>query len=76
MVATPLPATGTHMPHGITQCYLPLGKGVIPAFTLAKLVLDSLSYFTDDNKTCRIKFDSSKPVFFFSVKEGHGASKL
>jgi len=33
--------TGTHMPYGITQCYLPPGKGDIPAFTPAKLVLDS-----------------------------------
>jgi len=24
-------ATGTHMPHGITQCYLPPGRGDIPA---------------------------------------------
>ena len=23
-------ATGTHMPHGITQCYLPPGRGDIP----------------------------------------------
>ena len=28
-VATPL--RGTHMPHGITQCYLPPGRGDIPA---------------------------------------------
>ena len=26
-------ATGTHMPHGITQCYLPPGRGDIPALT-------------------------------------------
>ena len=25
-------ATGTHMPHGITQCHLPPGRGDIPAF--------------------------------------------
>jgi len=25
--------TGTHMPHGITQCYLPPGRGDIPALT-------------------------------------------
>ena len=29
-------ATGTHMPHGITQCYLPPGRGDIPAFTPAE----------------------------------------
>ena len=29
-------ATGTHMPHGITQCYLPLGRGDIPALTPAE----------------------------------------
>ena len=29
-------ATGTHMPHGITQCYLPPGRGDIPAFTSAE----------------------------------------
>jgi len=26
-------ATGTHTPHGITQCYLPPGRGDIPALT-------------------------------------------
>ena len=29
-------ATGTHMPHGITQCYLPPGRGDIPALTPAE----------------------------------------
>ena len=29
-------ATGTHMPYGITQCYLPPGRGDIPALTSAK----------------------------------------
>ena len=29
-------ATGTHMPFGITQCYLPPGRGDIPAFTPAE----------------------------------------
>jgi len=29
-------ATGTHVPYGITQCYLPPGRGDIPAFTPAK----------------------------------------
>jgi len=33
-------ATGTHMLYGITQCYLPPGRGDIPTFTPAKLVLD------------------------------------
>ena len=28
-----LTATGTHMPYGITQCYLPSGRGDIPAVT-------------------------------------------
>jgi len=27
--------TGTHVPYGITQCYLPPGRGDIPAFTPA-----------------------------------------
>ena len=27
---------GTHMPYGITQCYLPPGRGDIPAFTPAE----------------------------------------
>jgi len=27
--------TGTHAPYGITQCYLPPGRGDIPAFTPA-----------------------------------------
>jgi len=31
---------GTHMPYGITQCYLPPGGGDIPTFTPANLVLD------------------------------------
>ena len=29
-------ATGTHMPHGITQCYLPPDRGDIPALTPAE----------------------------------------
>ena len=29
-------ATGTRMPHGITQCYLPPGRGDIPALTPAE----------------------------------------
>ena len=32
-VATCHTATGTHMPHWITQCYLPPGRGDIPALT-------------------------------------------
>jgi len=28
--------TGTHMPNGITQCYLPPDRGDIPAFTPAE----------------------------------------
>jgi len=28
-------ATETHVPYGITQCYLPPGRGHIPAFTPA-----------------------------------------
>ena len=35
-VATPLSAMGTHMPYGITQCYLPPGRGDIPALTPAE----------------------------------------
>jgi len=30
-------ATGTHMPHGITQCYLPPGRSDIPALTPAEV---------------------------------------
>jgi len=29
-------STGTHMPHGITQCYLPRGRDDIPALTPAE----------------------------------------
>jgi len=29
-------ATGTHVPHGITQCYLPPDRGDIPALTPAE----------------------------------------
>jgi len=36
MAATSLTATGTHMLHGITECYLPPGRGDIPAFTPAE----------------------------------------
>ena len=32
----PSPLTGTHIPYGITQCYLPPGRGDIPAFTPAE----------------------------------------
>ena len=28
-------ATGTHMPYGMAQCYLPPGRGDLPAFTPA-----------------------------------------
>jgi len=31
-----LTATGSHVPYGITKCYLPPGRGDIPAFTPAK----------------------------------------
>ena len=31
-----LTATGTHMPYGITKCYLPPSRDDIPAFTLAE----------------------------------------
>jgi len=30
------PATGNHLSYGITQCYLPLGRGDFPAFTPAE----------------------------------------
>jgi len=30
-----LTATGTRVPYGITQCYLPPGRGDIPGFTPA-----------------------------------------
>ena len=44
-VAVSLTATGTHVPYGITQCYLPPGRGDTSAFNLprAKLVLDLAS---------------------------------
>jgi len=31
---------GAHTPHGITQCYLPHGRGDIYTFTAAKPVFD------------------------------------
>jgi len=37
--ATSLTPTGTRIPYGITQCYLPAGRGDIPALTPAKLVV-------------------------------------
>jgi len=33
---THLTATGNHIPYGITQCYLPPGRGDFPAFTPAE----------------------------------------
>jgi len=33
-------ATGTHVPYGNTQCYLPPDRGDIPALPQPKLVLD------------------------------------
>ena len=33
---TGVTATGTHVPCGITQCYLPPGRGDIPSFTPAE----------------------------------------
>jgi len=38
-------ATGTHMPHGITQCYLPPGRDHILAFTPARLVVPGTLVF-------------------------------
>jgi len=35
-VTLPHRYTGTHMPHGITQCYLPPDRDDIPAFTPAE----------------------------------------
>ena len=35
-----LAATGTHTPHGITQCYLPPGRGDFPPLPYPQLVLD------------------------------------
>ena len=35
-----LTATATHIPYGITQCYLPPGRGDIPAFTPAEAGID------------------------------------
>jgi len=36
-----LTATGTQVPYGITQCYLPPGRGDIPGLApVKKLVLD------------------------------------
>jgi len=32
-----LPAMGNHMPYGITQCYLPPGRGDLPTFTEAEV---------------------------------------
>ena len=41
MVMQPgLTATGTHVPYGITQCYLPPGRADIPRLPQPKLVLD------------------------------------
>ena len=34
---TCLTATGTHMPYGITQCYMPPDRGDLPAFTPAEV---------------------------------------
>ena len=35
-LTTSLTATGTRVPYGITQCYLPPGRGDIPALTPAE----------------------------------------
>jgi len=35
-LATSLTATGTHVPYGIIQCYLPSGTGDIPGLTAAE----------------------------------------
>jgi len=37
---------GTHVPYGITQCYLPPGRGDIPAFTPAEVTWVTLEYQT------------------------------
>ena len=41
--ATSLRAVVTHVPHGMTQCYLPPGSGQNTAFTAAKLVLSVMA---------------------------------
>jgi len=46
--ATTLIITRTQVPYEDTQCYLPPGRGDIPAFTLAKLVLDVGTLVTDN----------------------------
>jgi len=52
---------GTHMPCGITQCYLPPGRGDIPAFTTA----EACTRFSDVQRA-RLAFadDSEINVFF------------
>ena len=45
-----LTATGTHAPYGITECYLPPGRGDIPTLSTVSLVMlitfQSLSYIS------------------------------
>jgi len=36
-------AAGTHMPHGITQCYLSPGRGDFPALTPAEAGTDQVT---------------------------------
>jgi len=47
--ATRLTATGTHVPYGIKQCYLPPGRGDIPARrpTFQKIMYVHLSHGDD-----------------------------
>ena len=44
-------ATGTQMPCGITECQLPPGRGDIPAFTPARLVV-----YLATRKGCKAEF--------------------
>ena len=48
------------MPYGITQCYLPPGRGDILAFTPAKLVLDIVKLVLDivTPEGCKAKLPS------------------
>jgi len=54
-------ATETHMPHGITQCYLPPGRGDIPALTPAKGVAGAA---TPQYLTCSGRPVLTTPQYF------------
>ena len=49
------------MPHGITQCYLPPGRGDIPALSSSSSSVIATFHHTDPTGPARIRADPNDP---------------